>query len=115
MIALFSSGSVVRRGRAPRRLRQFVPLILMLVAISGLAYQAVRGERGLIGWQQLSQQRATRQQIFEHLQSGNDALAARATRLRTDNLDMDFLDERARIVLGLSSGDEMIVFSKPRN
>ena len=106
-------------SRPPIRLRQLILTLLMLMAISGLAYQAVRGERGLIGWQKLEQNRAHRQHLLTLLQSRNDALAARASRLRTDSLDIDFLDERARIVLGLVARDEMTVFlnskSRPNN
>ncbi len=94
------------------RLRLLVPSILMLAACSGLTYQAVRGERGLIGWQKLQIDRTDRQYVLDELKAENDRLAARADRLREKSLDIDFLDERARIVLGLAQPDEIIVLNR---
>lgn len=99
-------------GQAPFRLRHLVSTVLLLAAIAGLSYQTVRGQRGLISWQNLQVERQERQDYLTQLTEENQHLAARADRLRENSLDLDFLDERARLVLGLGSQDEVIVFNR---
>ena len=98
-------------GQEPFRLRQLVlPLVLML-AIGGLAMQAFEGGRGWRGWVVLQGQTAERQMQLNALRDANAALSDRVARLSDEQLDLDFLDERARLVLGLTGKDEKVIIS----
>jgi cell division protein FtsB len=99
-------------GVQPTRLRALVPTLGLLAMISVLSYQALQGERGLRGWQDLAQQRAAKDKQLQSAQQMNAELNARIARLSADSLDLDYLDERARIVLGLVQDDEKVVFNR---
>ena len=72
--------------------------------------QALQGERGWRGWNDLQHEKAALQEELAALKSDNAELQKQVKLLGNDNLDLDFLDERARLVLGLVGRDETIVF-----
>lgn len=95
---------------APLRLRRLIlPLALVLV-IAALAYQAWGGARGLDAWRQLAAARDMQENALATQRAQNDALYENIRRLRPEHLDLDFLDERARRVLGLAQSDETVIF-----
>jgi cell division protein FtsB len=99
-------------GKPPVRLRQLLPTAAMMLVIIGLTYQSLQGNRGVSGWQDLQRQRAAKQHELTALQQANDDLQQQIARLSGDTLDYDFLDERARKVLGLVGPDEVVVFNQ---
>lgn len=98
-------------GQEPFRLRQLVLPAVLLLAIAGLATQAFEGERGWRGWTDLQMQSAERQAELKALREANAVLSDRVARLGDASLDLDFLDERARLVLGLTGRDEKVIIS----
>lgn len=101
-------------GRAPLHLRQLVLPGLLVLAIGGLTMQALQGDRGWRGWMNLQAERAERQLHLAALQRDNELLAQRVARLGNEALDLDFLDERARIVLGLTGKNDTVIVDMPR-
>ena len=97
-------------GQEPLRLRTLMPAVLMLLAIAGLTMQALSGDRGWRGWQNLEAQAGQLEQDLHALKAQNDALQSQAHLLSDEGLDLDFLDERARIVLGLVDSRDTIIF-----
>ncbi|MDA8775937.1 septum formation initiator family protein [Alphaproteobacteria bacterium] len=97
-------------GQAPLRLRRLVPSFLLLLAIAGLTMQALQGERSWRGWNNLQTEKAFLQEELDALKNQNTELRQQVELLGNNNLDLDFLDERARLVLGLVGRDETIVF-----
>ena len=81
-----------------------------MLAIAGLTMQALQGERGWRGWRHLQSEKAFLQEELDALKTHNAGLRQQVKLLGNDNLDLDFLDERARLVLGLVGRDETIVF-----
>ena len=81
-----------------------------MLAIAGLTMQALQGERGWRGWRHLQSEKAFLQEELDALKTHNAGLRQQVNLLGNDNLDLDFLDERARLVLGLVGRDETIVF-----
>ena len=98
-------------GQEPFRLRQLALPAILLLAIGGLAMQAFEGERGWRGWRDLQVEHGARLQELQVLRDSNQQLANRVSRLGNDALDLDFLDERARLVLGLTRKDEKVIIS----
>jgi cell division protein FtsB len=47
------------------------------------------------------------------LEAERDALEARAARLRPETLDLDYLDERARITLAAGDSEELVFALDP--
>lgn len=97
-------------GQQPLRLRALGPAFLMLLAISGLTMQALKGDRGWTGWQNLQDEASALQQELTALESQNDHLQSQVILLGNETLDLDFLDERARIVLGLVDREDTVIF-----
>ena len=81
-----------------------------MLAIAGLTMQALQGERGWRGWRHLQTEKAFLQEELDALKTHNAGLRRQVNLLGNDNLDLDFLDERARLVLGLVGRDETIIF-----
>lgn len=77
-------------------------------AIVYLGAHAVTGEQGLLAYMDLqSQERALEQQVAS-LDAERAQLEARAARLKPESLDLDYLDERARITLAAGDSEELV-------
>lgn len=98
-------------GHAPLRLRQLVPAGVMALMMVGLVTQALQGERGLRGWMDLQAEKQTRTKQLAALKAQNAELQNHVFRLSDETLDLDFLDERARLVLGLTGKNEQVIIS----
>ena len=98
-------------GQEPVRLRQLVPVFVMALMMAGLITQALQGERGLRGWLDLQTEHNVRAKELASLQTQNDDLQRSVFRLSHESLDLDFLDERARFVLGLTQPNEKVIIS----
>jgi cell division protein FtsB len=73
------------------------------------AYHLVQGDRGLLAWVRLSQQIAEAQELQASVHAERDALDRRVALLRSDHLDRDMLDERARATLNLAGPNEIVI------
>ncbi len=112
MIRFFSSRVSSRTvGQAPLRLRRLLPTFMLVLVMGGLVFQALQGDRGLRGWQELSAKNKERAIVLARLEEENAETMTRALRLSKGSLDLDFLDERARLILGLNRVDERVFFN----
>ena len=96
-------------GHAPLRLRQLVPASVMALMMAGLIAQALQGDRGLRGWMDLQAEKQARTEELSVLKAQNAELQNHVFRLSDEALDLDFLDERARLVLGLTGKNEQVI------
>ena len=103
MIRFFSSRVSSRTvGQAPLRLRRLLPTFMLVLVMGGLVFQALQGDRGLRGWQELRAKNKERAIVLAGLEEENAETMTRVLRLSNGSLDLDFLDERARLILGLN-------------
>ncbi|GAM99363.1 cell division protein divIC [alpha proteobacterium U9-1i] len=77
-------------------------------AILYLGAHAVTGRQGLVAYVDLQAQERTLEQRVAELRAERDALDARAARMRPETLDVDYLDERARVLLAAGDSDEIV-------
>lgn len=77
-------------------------------AICYLAAHAVTGRQGLLAYVDLQAEERALEQRVATLEGERDALEARAARLRPATLDLDYLDERARLTLAAGDSDEIV-------
>jgi cell division protein FtsB len=77
-------------------------------AILYLGAHAVTGRQGLVAYVDLQAQERALEQRLDRLDGERTALEARAARLRPETLDLDYLDERARITLAAGDPDELV-------
>ena len=82
-------------------------------AILYLGAHAVTGPQGLLAYVELqAQERAFERRVATLAEERAD-LEARAARLRPETLDLDYLDERARITLAAGDSSELIFALDP--
>jgi cell division protein FtsB len=77
-------------------------------AIVYLGAHALTGRQGLIAYVDLQAQERTLEARLDTLEGERAALEARAARMRPETLDLDYLDERARITLAAGESDEIV-------
>jgi cell division protein FtsB len=87
--------------------------IALGAAILYLGAHAVTGRQGLAAYVDLQEQERVLERRVAALESERVALEARAARLRPASLDLDYLDERARITLAAGDGDEIVFALEP--
>jgi cell division protein FtsB len=72
-------------------------------------YHAVQGDRGLIAWWNLRFEIERANVAAAEVSAEKKALEHRVSLLRSESLDPDMLEERARIMLGAVSPSDRIV------
>ena len=77
-------------------------------AILYLGAHAVTGRQGLVAYVDLQAQERVLEQRLASLEEERAQLEARAARLRPETLDLDYLDERARITLAAGDSEELV-------
>ncbi len=98
--------------RHRRRSRfSFLVLPFALTLVAGyFSWQSTRGAFSGDAREELRVQRLELEVEFARLEAVREALEARVLRLRTDALDADLLDERARANLNMAYSNEMVIF-----
>ena len=92
------------------RYRAIIVLLTCALGLLYVGYQSVQGERGLLGWvERTADVERTRDEVAA-LAEERRKLERRVSRLRTDNLDLDLLDQEARRLLNLGQPDEEVLF-----
>jgi len=76
------------------------------------AFHAINGDRGLLKYLYLRQEIAEAQKIAGHYNSQKLKLEEKVKHLSNSSLDLDLLEERARIVLNLAGQDEFIILDE---
>ena len=78
-------------------------------------YHVVDSERGLPAWSRLKVELAEAKATEAHLAAERAGLERRVGLLRSEHLDPDLLEERARLLLNFGRPDEVIILlPKPR-
>lgn len=95
-----------------KRARDVVGPVLGFCIVGYFAYHSVEGDRGLTAFVRLSERIAEAQAQLAELKAERQAIERRVRLLRTDNLDPDMLDERARQILNYSRPDEIVIFDR---
>ena len=94
------------------RARYIIGTLLGALALVYFGYHVIQGDRGLITWVQRAQQIEQVSEELALLKFSHEELEHRTNLLRSDSLDLDLLEERARVVLNFIGKDEVIIFNK---
>ena len=92
------------------RYRTIVVLLTCALGLLYVGYQTVQGERGVLGWMERSAEVERARAEVAALAAERQTLERRVSQLRTDNLDLDLLDQEARRLLNLGHPDEEVLF-----
>jgi cell division protein FtsB len=94
-----------------RRARAIIGPVLGISFVVFFAYHLVQGERGLMASMRLNQQVREAKTTLAALEAERTALERRVDLLRSDHLDPDLLDERARRELNLIGVNETVILA----
>ncbi len=70
----------------------------------------INGERGIISYFKIKNQQLIYKKNLEDLMEKNQYYVDRVKRLKSNTLDLDYLDEKFRSKTGLISEDEIVIF-----
>ncbi|MEQ8664417.1 MAG: septum formation initiator family protein [Rhodospirillales bacterium] len=94
------------------RLRALIGPLIGICAIVYFAFHGVHGDRGLMTYWRLQHDIAETRAILEDIESRRLALERRVRLLRPDSLDLDMLEERARLMLNFGYPDDLVILQK---
>lgn len=89
-----------------------VPIVGALFVCYFLVH-SFQGDRGVLAWMHLQKQVTVAEQTLGETRAVRTEYERRISLLRSEQLDADMLDERARIMAGLVRPDEFIVIDTP--
>lgn len=87
--------------------------VIGISVVAYFAFHAVQGDRGLIALGKLRQDVAQLQAQVLDARAARMDLERKVLALRSESLDPDLLEERARILLGYGRADELVVITDP--
>lgn len=90
--------------------RGYITTLALLLLIAYFAFHTVYGERGLLTYSRVIKELSDKQQQLEQLRLERLELEHKVNLLRSESLDLDLLDERAREMLGLANPEEEVTF-----
>ncbi len=92
-----------------RRGKSVLAPLLFLSLVGYFGWNATKGDHGLVAYTQRQQLLKQAQDELANAQKDRSEWERRITGLRSDHLDSDMLDERARAMLNLSDPADIIV------
>ncbi len=95
-----------------RRARPIIAPFVCTLALVYFVYHGVQGERGLLAWVQRGGEVDVARAEVHRLAAERAALERRIRLLSPGSLDLDLLEERARILLNRGHPDDIILFER---
>lgn len=99
----------VSEQRQHKSISQFLATFISFGLCFYFAYHLAHGDRGYFAWKGLQQKLTSAETQYDQKLAERQALENRVKLLRPDSLDLDMLDERARLVLGFVKPDERVI------
>ena len=91
------------------RLRPYLPTAIITLVLTYVCVQYLTGDKGFFSQESRNREMVVKQHQLAQLKTEHADLEARAKYLRTDNLSKDLLEERARVLLGLSEPKAYVI------
>ncbi len=92
------------------RLRLVFAPLMAVALIAYFSYHLVNGDRGLLAYRDLRQAIEKAETIKADTARERAVLERRVSLLRSDSLDLDMVEERARIILDLAEPGDVVIF-----
>ena len=90
-------------------LGQLAGPVLGVCSVIYFGFHVVNGDRGLLTYLQLKQHIIETSPVLEDIRFQREKLDHQVSLLRPDNLDLDMLEERARVMLSYGYVDDVVV------
>ena len=98
-----------------RRAKAAAAPLVFLSVVAYFGWNVVKGDHGLVAYAQRQTLLAQAQDELAKAQTERDAWELRVAGLRSNHIDADALDERARAMLNLADPTEVVVPYPPAN
>ena len=92
-----------------KKISLFLLLIISFFVFFYLFYFLINGDRGIISYFKVNKVNQILTTRLVNLEKNNNYLVNRINRLKTNSLDLDFLDEKIRENTGFLDSDEIII------
>ena len=92
-----------------KKISLFLLLIISFFVFFYLFYFLINGDRGIISYFKINNINQNLDTKLAKLEKSNNYLIDRIDRLKTNSLDLDFLDEKIRENTGFLDSDEILV------
>ncbi len=103
-------------GRAlKRRAKASIAPVIFLALVGYFGWNATHGDRGLMAYAQRQGLLKQAQDELAQAQADRDAWERRVAGLRSNHIDPDTLDERARAMLNLADPADVVVPYAPKD
>jgi cell division protein FtsB len=98
-----------------RRLRQVALPLLGACLSAYFVFHAIHGDRGILAWLRLNQELKAATTQAAQAADERAAMERRVTLLSNNSLDLDMLEERARVMLNYAHPDDLVIFLNGQN
>ena len=92
-----------------KKISLFLLLIVSFFVFFYLSYFLINGDRGIISYFKVNKINQNLTSKLVKLEKSNNYLVDRIDRLKTNSLDLDFLDEKIRENTGFLDSDEILI------
>ena len=92
-----------------KKIYLFLSLVFSFLIFIYLLYFLINGDRGIISYYKIDQLKKSYQLEFDNLKRKNDSYNDKVSRLKPDNIDLDYLDELLRLKTGYFKKNELII------
>jgi len=92
-----------------KKISLFLLLIIFFFVFFYLFYFLINGDRGIISYFKINKINQNLDTKLAKLEKSNNYLVDRIDRLKTNSLDLDFLDEKIRENTGFLDSDEILI------
>ena len=92
-----------------KKISLFLLLVISFFIFFYLFYFLINGDRGIISYLKVSKINHNLNINLTKLEKSNNYLIDRINRLKTNSLDLDFLDEKIRENTGFIDSDEILI------
>ncbi len=96
-----------------RRVRHAAIPAICACAVAYFGYHAIQGDHGLITYWRYGQYIGSLQKEYDQIAAERERLEHRVKLLRSQSLDPDLLEERARDVLGFAHPNDRVIYLEP--
>ena len=91
------------------RARYVIGPVLGICAVGYFAFHVVHGDRGLIAWWDIKQRVTAAKGALAQSQAEREKLEKRVRLLNPGSLDLDMLEERARLMLNYGHVNDIVI------
>ncbi|MCW5723488.1 MAG: septum formation initiator family protein [Maricaulaceae bacterium] len=95
-------------------IKRILPTAVLFGLIAYFGYHALNGDQGVLNWVVVKTDIAGAEAELAAARAEREGLEITAARLRSDSLDLDYLEERSRALLNVAHPRDFVVKTEPR-